>query len=109
MTDKGYEPASYYTMTYDYSQKMIAVPDDATMGQVLTNYIEEPKAVDGINFTKWALNTNGTSYQDVTEDTKVSDFVQRFSYNVPNISLIANYDKNVVTINYSFIGGIYVY
>lgn len=104
MTDKGYEPASYYTMTYDYMQKMIAVPDDATMGQVLNNYIESPKAVDGINFTKWTLNTEGNAYQGVTEETKVSDYAKRFNYDVPSLSVIANYDKNVVTINYSYLG-----
>lgn len=103
MTDKGYQTVSYYRMMTDYNQKMIAVPEDATVGQVLAN-VESPKAVDGINFTKWSINTEWGAYQDVQETTKVSELIRKFNYSAPDLNLIANYDKNVVTISYSAIG-----
>ncbi len=103
MTDQGYQTIPYYVMMSDYNPQMIAVPEDATVGQVLAN-VESPKAVDGINFTKWSINTEWGGYQDVTEATKVSELIQKFNYSTPSLSLIANYDKNVVTISYSAIG-----
>ena len=50
------------------------------------------------------LKYRGNAYQGVTEETKVSDYAKRFNYDVPSLSVIANYDKNVVTINYSYLG-----
>ena len=91
-----------YMMTYE-PDTMVAVKDDITIGQAINDYVASPKALDGITFTGWSLR-NGYNSSNLTADTKVSDYVKNYFYGSPSVSIIANYDKKVVSINYSYVG-----